>query len=253
MVGTLQEYVSNSGGGSDGATNTQIVLALLYLLKCAMVLVFFVASTTVTRGATFRRMFCPHQTTRRRRTASRGGECSSKQKHGPAFVPGRAGAPVPQTAVDSFQYNLAATGYLYLVLALWDTELALSSHHFLDTNYGPIFLVYLLSVAKALLSIHVNVGALSAGTASASTTKSLWLNVVRLLCVAAGFACHFGKRFFVVAARQRESSSGDGGGGGDSSSGGGRGSCDAVSDDDGTASACSAGKHDLQRSSEMEV
>jgi hypothetical protein len=237
MVSTLQEYVSSSGSDGAGATDAQIILALLYLLKCCMVFVFFVASTAVKRGATFRRMFCPHQRTGKRRAAlASGSECSSDKQRALAFVPGHAGALVPQSAVDSFQFNLAATGYLYLVLLIWDGQLALSFEHFLDVNYGPVFLIYLLSIVKALLSIDINTGALSGGTASSSTTKSLYLNMARLLCVVVGFTCHLGKRFNVMFAQQREGSegsgsivrggsggSGSGSGGGDGGGGGGSG------------------------------
>jgi len=156
MFATLQDYVSASGGSDGGgATDAQIVLALLYLLKCCMVLVFFVASTVVRRGDTFHRMFCPHQKARERRATARSGGGSSGSGSGGSGLSAARGkqraigkAPVPLSTVDSFQFNLAATGYLYLVLLLWDGELALSFHHFLDANYGPVFLIYLLSVAK---------------------------------------------------------------------------------------------------------
>jgi hypothetical protein len=113
MIDVLQEYVSDGGG----ATDTQVVLALLYLLKCCMVLVFFAAFTVVRRGDTFHRMFCPHQQGRGRRATARGGDGS-----GGGGLPAARGekqrathlgrAPVPLATVDSFQFNLAATGYL---------------------------------------------------------------------------------------------------------------------------------------------
>jgi hypothetical protein len=109
---------------------------------------------------------------------------------------------------------------------MWDGELALSFEHFLDVNYGPVFLVYLLSACKALVSIDINTGAISTDTASSTTKKSLYLNVVRLLCVVIGFACHFGKTFNVMSARvtaRKSESSGDGGSGGSGGSSGGGG------------------------------
>jgi hypothetical protein len=205
MVATLQDYVS-SGGDND---TTQVVLALLYLLKCCMVLVFFMASTIVKRSTTFRRLFCPHERTRRRAAERSAANFDAREKQ-------RQPVNVPLSTIDSFQFNLAATGYLYLVLLLWDGELALSFNHFLDANYGPVFLIYLLSVAKALLSIDVNTAALAAGTASSITTESLYLNGARLLCIVIGLVCHIYTRYSVVSKQHGGSSSSS-----SSSSGGG--------------------------------
>ena len=207
MVYTLQDFASGGISRSDGtgrATEQQVVLALLYLLKCSTVTVFLMATTAVQYEATFRRMFCPmdraYQRRRRQKAAVKLGRGHSKTK-------------VTQAQQDSFRFNLAATGYLYLVLLMWDGELALSFEHFLDVNYGPVFFVALLSLVKVAFSIEVNLNTLSgggrgnggsgSGATDSSAHRSLLLNLGHTVFVLAFLACFLWKHF-EAARRLRE-------------------------------------------------
>jgi hypothetical protein len=207
MVMTLQDFASGGTSSSvDGtgsaATQQEVLLALLYMLKCSTVTVFFMASTLVRHEITFRRMFCPMDRTHRRRRLEADAKVGGgRSRHSDV----RTKMETTQAQHDSFQFNLAATGYLYLVLLLWDSELALSFEHFLDVNYGPVFFVALLSLVKVVFSIEVNFNNLSEGGSTSSSTnvgatnasahRSLSLNLAHTGFVLVFLAAIVWKRF----------------------------------------------------------
>ena len=56
-ISVLQQYASD-GRSSLTATNAQLALACMFLLKCSLVLCFFVSSILISKGSTFARFFC---------------------------------------------------------------------------------------------------------------------------------------------------------------------------------------------------